>query len=64
MAKGCFSNVRPAKSGGWWWAEPGALDGEKYADVGERRALCLVAAPALTHQVIQLTGILGSDTGR
>ena len=39
-----------------WWrrAEAGALDRQKDVDVGERRAPSVVAAPALTQQVVQL----------
>ena len=54
----------PAVNGSWWRAEPSALNREKDADVGECRALYLVAAPTLTHQVVQLSRTVGwSDDG-
>ena len=44
-------------------AEAGALDGQKNADVGERRPLRLVAAPTLSHQVVELSRTVGNAGG-
>jgi len=46
-----------------WRTEAVALDREKDVDVGERRPLVVVSAPALTQQVLQLPRTVGAGCG-